>query len=149
MVDMVQFFSTLVLGLLAGSLLTEAMILVPYWRRMEPTAFFQLHSSLGPHLFRFFAPLTIGAVSLAVSVMIINKAANVAWLVSAGLCLAALAIFFIYFRAANNRFATHDLPEAALAGELSKWATWHWLRTLIIITALGASILGHTVEAGV
>jgi len=149
MADLVQLLSTLVLGLLAGSLLTEAMILVPYWRRMEPPTFFQLHGSLGPHLFRYFAPLTIVAVGLAVAVAIISGAPNVAWLVTAGLCVAALAIFFIYFRSANNRFATHDMPNAELAGELAKWAAWHWLRTLIIIAALGSSILGHTLEGGI
>jgi len=149
MADIAQLLSTLVLGLLAGSLLTEAIILVPYWRRMDPAAFFQLHGTMGPHLFRFFAPLTVVAVGLAIAVAVTKGAANAAWLVAAGLCLAALAIFFIYFRAANNRFATHDMPDASLAGELGKWATWHWLRTLIIIAALGASILGHTLEAGI
>jgi len=149
MADIAQLLSTLVLGLLAGSLFTEAIILVPYWRRMDPAEFFQLHGNLGPHLFRFFAPLTIVAVGLAVTVAITNGTTNMAWLVTAGLCLAALAIFFIYFRAANNRFATHDMPDAALAGELAKWTIWHWLRTLIIIVALGASILGHTLEPGI
>ena len=148
MADIVQLSSTLVLGLLAGSLLTEAIILVPYWRKMEPALFFELHSSLGPNLFRYFAPLTILAVGLAVAVAMITGAANLAWLVAAGLCIAALAIFFIYFRAANNRFANHDLADAALAGELKKWATWHWLRTLIIIVAFGISILGHALESG-
>ena len=145
MADIFQLCSTVVLGLLAGSLLTEAVIFVPYWRRIEPDSFFQLHGSLGPHLFRYFAPMTILAVGLTVTVAIFAGAANAAWLIAAGLCLFALAIFFIYFRAANNRFARHDLADETLSGELKKWANWHWLRTLIVITAFGASILGHKI----
>ena len=147
MVEQLYLISTLVLGLFAGSLLTEAAILVPYWRRMEPEEFFRLHGSLGPKLFRYFAPLTSLAVVLTVVVAVLAGTDNIPWLISAGLCLAALAIFFIYFRAANNRFANHDLEDAELSGELQSWSNWHWVRTILIIVALGASIYGHTMSA--
>lgn len=148
MADILAILSTLVIGLLAGSLLTEAVILVPYWRRMEPAEFFRLHGSLGPNLFRYFAPLTILAVGLAVVLAFISGATSIPWVISAVLCLTALAIFFIYFRAANQRFAAHNMPDEALKGELTNWASWHWLRTTIIVIALGTSIFGHTLEGG-
>lgn len=144
MIENLYLLSTLVLGLLAGSLLTEAIILVPYWRRMAASEFFRLHNSLGPHLFRYYAPLTVAAVGLAVLAAIVSGTANAPRMISAGLCLCALAIFFIYFQAANNRFATHDMADHELSGELAKWARWHWLRTIIIILALGTSIFSHT-----
>ena len=133
------------LGLFAGSLLTEATILVPYWRRMEPAEFFRLHGSLRPNLFRYFAPLTVLTVSFAVVAAMLNRQNNIPWLTAGSLSLFALAIFFIYFRAANNRFATHDMSDSALKDELTKWSKWHWIRTVLVITAFGVSIFGHVI----
>ncbi len=55
MIELFQLLSCLALGLLVCSLLTEVMILVPYWRAMDPSEFLNLHSMLGPKLFRYFA----------------------------------------------------------------------------------------------
>jgi hypothetical protein len=149
MIELLYLLTTLVLGLFAGSLLTEAMILVPYWRRMDSASFLSLHASLGPNLFRYYAPLTTAAVILAVLVAAMAGTSNIPWLISASLCLTVLAIFFIYFRVANNRFATHDVTEDELAGELQSWSNWHWVRTVLVIIALGASIYGHTLRVAI
>ena len=146
MIEQVYILTTLAIGLFAGSLLTEAMILVPYWRRMEPVDFFRLHRSLGPNLFRYYAPLTSIAVILAVTTAALAGPGNQPWLISAGLCLTTLVIFFIYFRTANNSFTTHDISNDNLASELKKWANWHWVRTILAIVALGTSIYGHTLQ---
>jgi len=144
MIDALNLMATIFLGLYAGSLLTEAMILVPYWRRMPADEFFGLHSELGPRLFRYFAPLTIVTVGCAVVVPFLNASdRNTLWLISALLAASALIIFFIYFKKANKSFANHSLNDSQLPGELKRWASWHWLRTVIIITALGTSVLGH------
>lgn len=143
MLDTLNILSTLIVGLYAGSLLTEATILVPYWRRMDPVEFFRLHSSLGPRLFRYYAPLTASAVALALIVAILNRAENLAWNVTSGLCLSALIIFFVYFSKANKSFANHSLTDGDLAGELTRWASWHWLRTGVVIIAFASSIAGH------
>lgn len=144
MIDTLNILSTLIVGLYAGSLLTEAMILVPYWRRMDPPEFFELHASLGPTLFRYYAPLTASAVALSVIVVALNGGDTLAWTITAGLCVLALAIFFIYFRKANKSFADHSLRHDELAGELTRWAKWHGLRTLLVIIAFAASIAGHS-----
>ena len=144
MIEQVYILTTLAIGLFAGSLLTEAMILVPYWRRMEPKEFFRLHETLGPSLFRYYAPLTSIAVILAVTTAALTGTGNLPWLISAGLCLITIIVFAIYFRAANNRFATHDISNDNLAHELQNWANWHWVRTILVIVALGSSIYGHT-----
>jgi len=116
---------------------------------MEPKEFFRLHGSLGPSLFRYYAPLTSIAVILAVIAAALAGAGNLPWLISAGLCLTTLVIFFTYFRTANNRFATHDISNANLASELKKWATWHWVRTVLVIVALGTSIYGHSLRVAI
>ncbi len=62
MLETIPLLSTMALGLFTGSLLTEGMILVPYWKRMPASEFIKLHGTLGPQLFRYFAPLTTIAV---------------------------------------------------------------------------------------
>jgi len=144
MFEAINILTTLVVGLYAGSLLTEAMILVPYWRRMDPADFFRLHETLGPKLFRYYAPFTTCAVVLAVLTAVLSGANNLAWNITAALSLSALGIFFVYFSKANKSFADHSLKDDDLAGELKRWASWHWLRTVLIIIALAASIAGHS-----
>lgn len=147
MIEHFYLLTTLVLGLFAGSLLTEAMILVPYWRRMKPVDFFRLHENLGPNLFRYYAPLTAAAVTLSVMTAAITSIENTPWLISAGLCLITLAIFFIYFRTANNRFASKAIQDDALHIELNNWSRWHWVRTALAVLALAASIYGHSIRS--
>ena len=62
-IELIQLASSFFLGLLVGSLLTEASILLPYWRAMDPEEFLNLHGSLGPRLYGYFAPLTIIATA--------------------------------------------------------------------------------------
>lgn len=60
-----QLLTAGVLGLLAGALLLEGALLVPYWRTLSAQAFYDLHPVYGPKLFRFFAPLTTAGPALA------------------------------------------------------------------------------------
>jgi hypothetical protein len=144
MVDALNLMATVFLGLYAGSLLTEAMILVPYWRKMPTEDFFRLHSELGPRLFRYFAPLTVIAVMSTVLVGILNSVqGNYFWVVSAVLAASALLIFFIYFKKANRSFADHSLVANQLPLELKRWTNWHWIRTIVVIVAFATSVLGH------
>ncbi|MEM6477138.1 MAG: hypothetical protein AAF687_13335 [Pseudomonadota bacterium] len=143
MIEALHPLATFVLGLLAGALLTEGAILVPYWRRMEPEEFLRLHSTMGPSLYRYFAPLTIAGVMLpaasaGVSLGLGEEAPS---RVAAGiLCLCALGIYFAYFKAANAKFAEHTITASELPAELGRWATWHTTRTIIVLIAFGCSL---------
>jgi len=137
MLEILITLTTAVIGLYAGSLLTEGMILVPYWRRMSPEEFFGGHSKMGPSLFRYFAPLTVLAVMLSVLTAVLAGGRHV-WV--AGLCLTALVIFFLYFKKANQSFADHSLSNEDLPVELANWSAWHWARTVILIAALVISV---------
>ena len=96
-----------------------------------------------PSLLASTMPLTGGAVALAAIAAIANGGENLAWMLTAAMCLSALAIFFVYFKKANESFANHSLEDEDLAQELTRWALWHWMRTILIIIAFGASIAGH------
>lgn len=143
--EILQLLSCLLLGLLVGSLLTEAVILVPYWRTMDASEFLRLHSTLGPKLFIYFAPLTIAATIAPViaAIAAVALTASPYWisLVPAALVLLMLAIYFHYFQSANERFKTGSVGADGLATELERWAKWHWLRVALGLLAFIASLL--------
>jgi len=144
-IEVLQLISSLALGLLVGSLLAEAMILVPYWRSMEPKEFLSLHSTLGPRLFLYFAPLTILATILPVlaAVVPVILGATFHWLslVPAIITLLMLAIYMSYFKGANDSFKTGSVGVEGLSEELTKWAKWHWVRVVLGIVAFLTSLL--------
>jgi hypothetical protein len=145
MIEIFQLVSCLVLGLLVGSLLTEAVILVPYWRAMDEKEFLSLHSTLGPKLFMYFAPLTIAAtvfpVVAAVTTIVLYETIDwLAW-VPAALVLVMLVIYFAYFKGANDSFKTGSVGVDGLSLELNKWAKWHWVRVVLGIVAFITSLL--------
>lgn len=132
-------------GVLAGALLTEAMVLVPFWRKMNPKDFLGLHHQMGPLLFRFFAPITIAGtllpVAAAVGAYVVGSAGLYWWSISAVLGLIMLGIYFAYFKAANKRFETLSIGAADLPSELSRWAYWHNLRTVLAVASAVAALL--------
>jgi len=145
LIEILQLISSFALGLLVGSLLTEAMILVPYWRTMEPKEFLSLHSTLGPRLFMYFAPLTILATILPVlsAVMPVLLGTTSHWLsvVPAVITLVMLAIYFAYFKGANDSFKSGSVGVDGLSEELTKWAKWHWTRVILGMAAFFTSLL--------
>ena len=136
-------------GLLAGALVTEACVLVPYWKKMEPEQFQRLHSTLSPLLFRFYAPLTVAGTVLPVTVCGMLWAtggdAIGMWTVSAACAIGLLAFYFGFFRQANIQFANSQSPEQS--GEsLNRWATMHQLRTIVAV--LGFVFAGLALTEG-
>ncbi len=137
--------ATLALGLSAGALITEAGILVPYWRSSQPEEFlrwYQQHASL---LVRFFGSLEV------LSTLLVVAAALLSWFtgrpgsgllgLSAGLTLLVLAAFPLYFQKANASFSAGTIAVDAVARELRRWSRWHWVRTLVAIGAFVAAAL--------
>lgn len=143
--EILQLSACLALGLLTGSLLTEAMILVPYWRTMEPKEFLSLHSTMGPRLFTYFAPLTILATVLpvlaAVMPIILGETSHWFLFVPAIITLVMLAIYFAYFKGANDSFKSGSVGLDGFSRELEKWAKWHWIRVALGVAAFFASLL--------
>ena len=144
-IEILQLLTSLVLGLLVGSLLTEAMILVPYWRTMDAKEFLRLHHTMGPQLYKYFAPLTILATVIPVVSAIVSVIfqEDTDWLsiIPAVIVLLMLILYFLYFKGANNKFATSSMSSDDLSAELTKWAQWHWLRVMIGIVAFIVSLL--------
>jgi hypothetical protein len=68
----VALVAVIVLGLSAGAMLTEGVVLVPYWRALPPRDFLDWFGANEPRLFAFYSPLEIGGAVLT--------------MVAAGLC---------------------------------------------------------------
>ncbi len=142
--DILSLATACVLGVFAGSLLTEALLLVPYWRTLSLERFYALHRDFGPRLFRYFAPLT----SIATILPLLSAARGFlgsgqhdpfAWL-SAGLVVAVTLTFPLYFKKANEAFADGNLNETELKRELARWAKVHNFRTVLALLGFAASV---------
>ena len=143
--DVIPFLSAAGLALFVGALLTEAMVLVPMWRALQPQEFFTLHAEHAHRLYIFFAPLTVSATLLAVAAAITSVATDrsqsSASVVAAVLALVILSTYFLYFQRANASFAEASITHEALPAELARWASWHWFRTVIGLAALASALL--------
>jgi hypothetical protein len=145
LVEAMPFLSAAGLALFVGALLTEAVVLVPMWRSLQPQEFFVLHAAHAHRLFKFFAPLTASATMLAVAAAVTSLTAghsgSLASVISAALALVILSTYFLYFRRANASFEEASVTHENLPGELARWAAWHWFRTAIGLMALASALL--------
>ncbi len=141
---MLTFFvghvNALILGLFAGSLLLEGLVLVPFWRKLSPAQFFDLHHEFGKRLFSYFAPLTTLAALLPIALVLLTKGnfwfADIAAIAS----VSVLAFFPLYFQKANLEFANRAISDDELPSRLRKWAQVHAMRSVIAIVAFGAAL---------
>lgn len=137
--------SAAALALFVGALLTEAMVLVPMWRTLQPHEFFALRAAHAHRLYLLFAPLTVSATVLAVgaaiSAVATDRSSSSASVVAAVLALVMLSTYFLYFQPTNASFAAASIAHEALPAELARWASWHWFRTVVGLVALAAALL--------
>ncbi len=145
-----RFVSAVTLGLLAGSLMLEGLVLVPFWRSLHPGAFTDLQAAFGPRLYRYFAPLTATAASLSlasgIAVVWSKDRGLTDWCTvgAAALTASLLAFYQLYFHAANERLPVLAAAgaDAALSAELQRWHRIHLVRTVVSVAAFILAMLG-------
>lgn len=154
--DVLCLLSVAALGIFAGAMLTEGGVLVPFWRSLPPAEFFAWYAANDERLLGFFGPLTSVTALLALFAALVAMWARRAgrWLalLAAVLSFVAVATFFLYFGQANANFSSASIEASQLPAELTRWATWHWLRTAISCAAFAAALLslvkGSSVSTG-
>jgi hypothetical protein len=136
------------LGLLAGALLAEDRLLLPYWRTLSAETFYELHPTYGPLLYRFFAPLTMAAPLAAVlsAVQVVVQSGgldprSLAAIAAAVLTCGLVVIYLVFFKSANEAFERHAVAESDLPMALARWARWHRARVLVSLAAFGFSVV--------
>ena len=137
--------SSLVIGVFLGAQIAEACLFVPIWKKMNPDDFFEQHESVGPLIYRFFAPITIAATMIPLVAVLINLVFNSEQLIL--LCILGVSTliffstYFLYFKEANQMFADRSIPNEDLSGELIKWGNWHWFRIVFEAIAFLCSLI--------
>jgi hypothetical protein len=133
------------LGLSAGAMLTEAVVLVSSWRSVAAEDFLAWFRDNDARLVAFYGPLQVTSLVLVVvaaALAVGSGRPGSTWLiVAAVLTLIALAFYPLYFRTVNASFAAGTIGAADVPGALARWASWHWLRTAIGIAAFVAGLL--------
>lgn len=131
--------SLLSLAIMTGALLAEGAILVPFWRGSSSEEFLSWYRQQAALLHNFFGPLEIaatGATLLAVAVAWMNHdPALLPLAIAAGLALAVLAVFLLYFQRANASFKNATIAVEHVPDELRTWSQWHWFRTALSLAA--------------
>lgn len=131
--SLLALVTVIALGLSAGAMLTEAALIVGIWRAMPADAFLQWFAANEPRLVSFYGALevlTTVLVLVTAGVAIFGKhASGPMWGAAAGLSIAVLVLFFVYFQAVNSSFVAGTIALDAVPAELSRWGTWQWVRT--------------------
>ena len=143
--ELVALLTVASLGIFLGAMLTEGLVLVPYWRSLSAEAFYSWYGANDKRLLGFFGPVTwLAALSaIAAAGLSFWTAHPRRWYaVAAAACaLVVVSMFFVYFERANAAFSRGEIPANELSVELSRWAAWHWARTGLSLVALTAAIL--------
>jgi hypothetical protein len=146
MLDILEFGTVIMTGLLAGALLTEAFILVPYWKKMPSIEFLRLHQTMSPSLFRYYVPLTVAGSAFPIITTIlyfnIEGSSWSWWFISCFCAISLLGFYFGFFKNANLTFAANNDPIIAKA-TLSKWALLHNVRTAIAVLGFVTSLAAY------
>ena len=145
MIETLVVLTVVVLGVTAGALLAEAVILVPFWQSIEAPAFLAWYKLNAARLLRFFGPLEVGALlvpGLAMAAAWFREAPGLVFLGAAtALSLFVLISFPLYFREANASFEQGTIDPDDVPQELRRWGRWHWVRTIAATLAFCASVL--------
>lgn len=137
--------TALVLGLSAGAMLAEAVVLVNVWRAISPDEFLAWYHRHHHELVQFYSPLQIAATVTAIIAAIWFRLAygrvSRSWLAAAGAAVGVLVLFFVYFKSANAAFLSADVDPAQIPAMLTTWGAWQWFRTAVGITAAACAIV--------
>ena len=93
--------------------------------------------------FRFFAPITVFAVRSAQINFVLKYSQGEDLLypaIIAFLMLSCLASFYLFFKAANEKFKTIVYSDEELAVAIKTWHQIHWVRTIIALFAFAFSV---------
>jgi hypothetical protein len=137
--------SAAVLGVFLGAQIAEAFLFVPIWKEMDADVFFEQHQSVGPLIYRFFAPLTIAATVIPLITVLLSLVRDptqnlLIWVMGVS-TLAFFSTYSLYFKNANQKFADRTLSNDELPVELQKWGNWHWTRIGFEAIAFVCSII--------
>ncbi len=136
----IAFFS-----IFLGSQITEGYLLVPYWKTLSATEFYEYYSQFGLIIGRFYTMLTIIAALLPIYISIYcfyKKSSALTYsLISTFFTFLCIGLFYVYFKETNQQFFDANFSASQLKSELEIWEYWHWSRVILEFLALVFLIL--------
>lgn len=143
------FISIAIFSIFIGGQITEGCLLLPYWKTLGATEFYVYYAQFGPSIGKFFTVLTVIAALIPLSYSIYCFAKKSPALkysvVSTSFAILFVAMFYIYFKDANQQFYDSAFSPEQLKSELITWGQWHWLRVLFEILSLAFLIVTFNV----
>lgn len=139
------FFLVAIFSLFLGSQITEGCLLLPYWKTLSTTEFYEYYAQHGERIGRFYTILTVIAALIPLGTSIYcffkKKQALRNSLISLFFTFSFIAVFYIYAKDANQQFYDASFSDAQLISELVIWGYWHWSRVFLEFLALVFLIL--------
>ncbi len=130
-----------IFAIFVGAQLVEGCLMVPHWKSMPPDDFYAYYGSFGPGIGQFYTILTVIAGLVAIGIAVQqwrSKSKGRYWASAAAiLMIICIAMFYVYFKGANELFYAGELSPDALSAELNTWSTWHNIRVVLEFLALG------------
>ena len=139
----ISAIAVMALGLSAGAMLAEAVLLVPYWRSLPPSDFLRWFAANETRLTAFYGPLEIAGAVLALvaaGASAVGRHRSTRPLALAALlAVVVLAMYPLYFEDVNAGFVAGTIDPAAVANELARWSAWQWVRVATGVAAFAAA----------
>jgi MFS family permease len=134
----------LVLGLLAGGMLVIGVALVSFWKSLSPAEFQAWFAAYAHLIGRLMIPLGSASVAVTLAALVAARSRPVTrrrWLLIATLsAIGVMVTYPIFFATANALFERGGLSDPDVRSLLDRWATWHWVRTVLGIVGFGAAL---------
>ncbi len=133
--------TALVLGLLAGAMLTILVVLVPFWTAAPPAEFRAWFAANAPRIRALMVPLGVAGGLGVIATVVATRGAR-AWPLAAAACaLGVIAITVLVNEPANARFVDPSaLAEREVPALLAHWVRWHRVRVVLGVAGFYASL---------
>lgn len=141
--------SIAVFSIFLGSQITEGCLLVPYWKSLSTSEFYDYYFEFGPNIGKYYSILTIIAALIPVCFSFFcfyKKSRALKYsLSSAFFAILVISLFYFYFKDANQQFYAKAFDSDQLKSELVTWGRWHWLRVVIESITLTLLIVASSI----
>ena len=128
-----------------GSQITEGFLLVPYWKTLSKTEFYDYYLNFGPPIGKFYTVLTFIAIVIPVSISIycfLQKHTALKYsLISSFFAFLIIALFYLYFKNTNQQFYEAAFNTNQLKSVLRTWECLHWVRVVLEIISLAFLVI--------
>lgn len=130
-----------ILGFLSGAMLLIALGLAQHWNAVELVVYRAHFQSEGAYLGQYMIPLMVAAILLSVACVVADHANRLRWLVPTILLIAIVPIYgFVHGPVNDVILGSTPLTDPELYALRSKWVFWHWVRTVLGMSAFLTSL---------